>query len=113
MPRAVSVIEAKDRLDALPDEVAQRGDEVIVERQGEPAAVLVPFAADQEVVASRERQRRAHALALLERLAEGARVRHADLTFEQAEAIAEELSQAAIASLAERGEVTFERDRCR
>ena len=56
-------------------------------------------------------ERRAAALERLRRLQERVSARNLDLTEEQAEAIAEELSQAAIAGLVERGEISFERDR--
>lgn len=61
--------------------------------------------------AATDQERRAAALERLRRLQERVSARNLDLTEEQAEAIAEELSQAAIASLVERGEITFERDR--
>lgn len=58
-----------------------------------------------------EQSRRAAALERIRRLQARVSARNQDLTAEQAEAIAEELSQAAVRSLAERGEVTFVRDR--
>ena len=56
------------------------------------------------------KQRRAEALVRIQRLQGRVSARNRDLTAEQAEAIAEELSQAALKSLRERGEVSFERD---
>ena len=58
-----------------------------------------------------EQRRRAAALERIRSLQARVSARNQDLTAEQAEAIAEELSQAAIGSLAERGELAFERDR--
>jgi len=55
--------------------------------------------------------RRAQAFERIERLQERVSARNLDLTEEQAEAIAEELSQAAIASLIERGAIRFEPDK--
>ncbi len=55
-------------------------------------------------------QRRAEALARIRRLQERVSARNRNLTTEQAEAVAEELSQAAIKSLRERGDISFERD---
>ena len=55
-------------------------------------------------------QRRLAALDRIRRLQARVSARNADLTPEQAEAIAEELSQAAVERLRERGEVSFERD---
>lgn len=56
------------------------------------------------------RQRRAEALERIQRLQARVSARNRDLTPEQAEAVAEELSQAAIKSLTARGEISFERD---
>ena len=58
-----------------------------------------------------DQQRRAEALERLRRLREQVAARNPDLTLEQAEAIAEEITQAAIASMVERGDISFERDR--
>ena len=58
-----------------------------------------------------EQERRAEARERLRRLHERVAARNQDLTEEQAEAIAEEIVQAAIARMVERGEISFERDR--
>ncbi len=59
---------------------------------------------------SETRQRRAEALERIRRLQERVSARNRNLTAEQAEAVAEKLSQAAIKTLRERGEISFERD---
>ncbi len=59
---------------------------------------------------SKTSQGRAESLERIQRLQEQVSARNRDLTPERAETIAEELSQAAIKRLQERGEVTFERD---
>lgn len=56
------------------------------------------------------KQRRAEALERIQRLQEQVSARNRDMTPEQAEAVAEELSQDAIRSLRERGHISFERD---
>lgn len=60
---------------------------------------------------SQTRQRRAEALKRIQHLQARVSARNRDLTPERADAIAEELSQAAIKSLKARGEVSFKRDR--
>lgn len=57
-----------------------------------------------------KRLRRIEALDRIQRLQSRVSARNRDLTAEQAEAIAEELSQASIERLKERGKITFERD---
>lgn len=57
------------------------------------------------------RQRPTDALERIQHLKAMVNERNKDLTAAEAEAIAEELSQAAIESLKERGEISFERDK--
>lgn len=113
MPKAVSATEAKNRLGSLLAYVAEQGDDVVVESQGKPKAVLISFAAYQEVLALREQKRRADALERLRRLEEriADRNRDSDLTEEEAVALADRISHEIIDDMAERGELTFERDR--
>ncbi|MDQ3654146.1 MAG: hypothetical protein M3457_03570 [Chloroflexota bacterium] len=56
------------------------------------------------------KQPRAEALERIQRLQERVSARNRDMTAEQAEAVAEELSQDAIRSMRERGDISFERD---
>lgn len=111
MLRTVSALEAKNRLGALLGYVADEGDEVIVESRGKPKAVLMSYAAFEEVQELREAKRRADALARLRALQERVSARNGELALEQAEAIAEELSQEALRRMAARGDTAFERDR--
>jgi prevent-host-death family protein len=113
MPKAVSATEAKNRLGALLGYVVDQHDEVIVENQGKPKAVLMSFTAFKEVEALRADKRRAEALANLRRLE--LRIadhnRGSDLTEEEAHALADAISHEIVDDLAGRGEVAFERDR--
>ncbi len=54
MPKAVSATEAKNRLGALLGYVTEQQDEVIVESQGKPKAVLLSYAAYQDIELLRE-----------------------------------------------------------
>jgi prevent-host-death family protein len=112
MPKAVSATEAKNRFGSLIGYVTEQQDEVIVESQGKPKAVLLSYAAYQEIEQLREEKRRADALASLRDLGERIATanRNSDLSEEAIDALAEEISQDAITRLVERGELTFERD---
>lgn len=112
MPTTVSANEAKTRLDALLGDVDDRGDEVIVERHGRPTAVLMSYAAYEEVRALREREQRrqAEAVARLLALEERVAAQNQDITEEEAIALADQLSHEMIDDMAARGEITFERD---
>ena len=111
MPKTVSATEAKNRLGALLGYVTEQGDDVIVENRGRPEAVIMSYAAYEEVQALREQKRRADALDRLRALRERVIARNGEMSFEEAEALAEEVTQEALRRLVARGEVRFERDR--
>ena len=107
MTKTISTSDIGERLAELLDSVAG-GDEVVLERQGEPAFVIVR-AADLEAL--RETQQRWEAFERLEAVRRRVRARNQDLTDEQAEELADRAAHDAIDSLAERGVLRFERDR--
>ena len=109
MSTPISATELTAQLDSVLRRV-EAGDEVIVEGDGQPRAVLISFAAFQDVLAMRERQRKLDVLDRLNDLRERVSARNGDLSFEQAEEIAEEITQAALQRMVERGEIQFERD---
>ena len=77
-----------------------------------PETTTSPTESTEEQASAADQRRRAmEAWEQLQRLRERVSARNQDLTDEQIEALAEELSQAAIARLVERGEISFERDR--
>lgn len=110
MPKTVSAHEAKNRLGSLFGYVNDQDDEVIVENHGKPKAVIMSYAAYEEVQALREQKRRADALERLRRLHERVAARNQDLTEDDAIAIADRVSHELIDDLAARGEITFDRD---
>lgn len=110
MPKTVSAHEAKNRFGSLLGYVSEQGDEVIVERRGEPTAVLMSIAAFEAIQALREEKRRADALAQLRQLHEDIAARNQDLSEEEAIELADRISHELIDRMAERGEITFERD---
>lgn len=110
MPNAVSSNEAKQRWGALLARVAEQGDEVVVEHHGKPKAVIISFAAYQEVQALREQQRRTDILDRLRTLQERLSTRNRDVTEDQAMALADRFSHELIDDLATEGKLVFERD---
>lgn len=109
MARTVSAAEAKNHFGAMMEAVRE-GENVIVQRHGKPEMVMIAYDAYEQTEEMRKLQKRADALARLEALRERVQARNSDLTDEQAEEIAEEISLEALRRLAERGEITFERD---
>ena len=110
MPKTVSANEAKNRLGSLLGYVSDEGDEVIVETYGKPRAVIMSYAAYQEVQALRGQKQRADALERLRRLHERTAARNQDLTDEAAIEIADRVAHELIDEAADRGEMRFERD---
>lgn len=112
MPMTVSANDAKNRFGSLLAHVNDTpGGEVIVERHGHPRAVLISYDAYEEVQTLRQEKRRAEAREILRELQTQAEALNQDLSEEEAIALAEEISMAALQRMADRGEISFERDR--
>ena len=107
MPRTVSASEAKNRLGSIIGWVVTNDDEVIVESHGELTVVVISFDEYQKLKEMREQARRHEALARLEKLRERVQARNTDLTDEEADAIADEITRGAIDSLVKKGKVKF------
>jgi hypothetical protein len=90
--------------------LASKGQEVILERDGQAKAVVMSPEAYAEVQRLRDAERRRLAGEELFRLREEVRSRNRDLSEEQAEEIAGNVIRDAVDSLAERGALVFERD---
>ncbi|HEV2108204.1 MAG TPA: type II toxin-antitoxin system Phd/YefM family antitoxin [Thermomicrobiales bacterium] len=113
MSRVVTATEAKNRLGALLEAVAEHQDEVIVESHGRARAVILPVDAYEEFQALRDQKRRTDAIARLDQLNKRIEMANRDSgwTDDEAIAIADAISHEIINRVAERGELTFERDR--
>jgi len=96
MPKTISVSEAKNQLSAVLDWAVENGDEVVIESRGEPKVAILSYAEYQEFLAFREQARRKEALRQLEELAERMWAQNADLSDEEVEELAEEISQETI-----------------
>jgi len=110
VPKTVSALEAKNRLGSLLGYVSEQGDEVIVQNHGKPKAVIMSYAAYEEVQELRGQKQRTDALERLRTLHSRTAARNHDLTEEEAIAIADRVSHELIDAAAVRGDITFERD---
>jgi prevent-host-death family protein len=108
MPRTVSVSEAKNKLSAMLQWAVEQGDEIVVESRGEPKAVIMPYAEYEELLLLREKARRRAALLQMEALAERVQARNADLSPEEAQQLAQEISEETIQRLVEDEKVRFQ-----
>ena len=110
MTRSVSATEAKAKLADLMRWAVKTGDDVIIQSRGYPQVVIVPFKEYEEIQALKERARRAAAVARLQELAREVQAQNEGITVEEADAIADEITRAAIDQLIAKGVVRFERD---
>ena len=108
MPKTISVSEAKNQLSAVLDGAVENGDEVVIESRGEPKVAILSYAEYQEFLAFKEQARRKEALRQLEELAERMWARNADLSDEEVEELAEEISQETIQRMIKKGKVRFQ-----
>lgn len=108
MPKTVSVSEAKNKLSAMLQWAVEQGDEIVVESRGEPKAVILPYEEYEELLLFREKTRRHAALQQLEALAARVQTRNADLGPEEAEELAEEISQETLQRMVKEGKVRFQ-----
>lgn len=98
MATTMTAQEAKEHLDALMDRASEGFDDVIVERDGEPRAVIVSFSDFQAMVELRA-ARREQAVADLRRISEEVSSRNQDLTDDQIEELANRASREATDSI--------------
>ncbi len=108
MPKTVSVSEAKNQLSAVMEWAVESGEEVIIESRGEPKVAILSYAEYQEFLALREQARRREVFQQLEELAKKVRARNADLTTEEAEQLADEISRETIQRMVNEGKITFQ-----
>lgn len=109
MLRTVTATEAKAKLADLMKWAMKTGDSVLVQSRGNPQVVIVPFSEYEELQRAKERNRRAEAMARLQAYARENQTLNQDMTSEAAEELAEETTTEAIAQLAAKGRIHFER----
>ena len=93
--KTVSATEAKNRLGALIGEVANGSGAIAIERHGHPSVIVVSAEEWAEVTEMRERLRRKEAWEQLMEIAREVSARNADLTQEEADALADEIGNEA------------------
>ncbi len=108
MPKTVSVSEAKNQLSAVMDWVVENGNEVVIESRGEPKVAILSYAEYQEFLAFREQARRREALRQLEELARRMQARNADLSAEEVEQLADELTRETLQRMEAEGKISFQ-----
>ncbi len=114
MARTVTASEVEQQWGSLLESVGDEGEEVIVERDGEATAALIPIAAYEEIVSLREEQRRHDIDARIAALERSIGDRNRDLSDEEITALAvragREMREETIAELVAAGKISLERD---
>jgi prevent-host-death family protein len=108
MPKTISASEAKTRFGEMVAWAQDNQDDIIVESRGRPNAVIISFEEYQRILDLRERARREEALARLERLRQRVSARNQDLSDEEIESTADELSREAVTNLIRKGKISYQ-----
>ncbi len=101
MPRTVSSSEVQNNFGAMLQWAEDNNDEVVVERRGKPAGVIIAYEDYKEVVRLREQERRRKVFARMEAIRKEVAKRTPDLTAEEAYRLAgfsEDVIQQTLAS---------------
>jgi len=108
MPKTISVSVAKNELSAMLEWAVKNRDGVIVESYGQPKAVILSYADYQTYLSLQEKERRRAAIARLQELAIQNRARNRDLSPDEAEQLADQITRDTIDRMVEEGKVTFQ-----
>jgi prevent-host-death family protein len=108
MRKTVSVSEAKNQLSAVMDWAVESGEEVVIESRGEPKVVILSYKEYQEFLVLKEQARRKEALRQLEELAARMQARNADMSAEEVEQLADEITRETIQRMEMEGKITFQ-----
>jgi len=106
--KTVSVSEAKNQLSAVMEWAVENPGGVVIESRGRPKVAVLSYAEYQEFLALREQARRKEALRQLEELAERMWARNSDLSDEEVEELAEEISHETMERMVKEGKVRFQ-----
>ena len=82
--------------------------EVVIESRGEPKVVMLSYGEYQEFLALKEQARRKEALRQLEELAARMQTRNADMSAEEVEQLADEITRETIQRMEMEGKITFQ-----
>lgn len=84
MPRVVASSEVQNNFGSILRWAEEHGEDVVVERRGRPAAVIISYAAYEEIERLRQEQRTRQALAAIRQVREQVQARVKELTADEA-----------------------------
>ena len=106
--KTASVSETRQQLSSFLNLVKGEQEDVVIQNRGRAEAVLIPFTDYELLQKARERRRRRQAIEELERIALEVGGRNKDMSREEAEKIADEITREAIDNLVKQGKVKFQ-----
>lgn len=108
MSKKVSVSEARKSLSSILQWIVDSSEVVTVESRGKPKVAILSYTEYQEFLAFREQARRKEALRQLQELMERMWARNADLTSDEVEQLADEISRETIQRMIDEGKIFFQ-----
>jgi prevent-host-death family protein len=108
--RTVSSSEAQNQFGELVNWIVNNRGEVVVKRRGEPEIAMISFDEYKETQQIKEQWRRDEALAKLRKVRERVSARFKDMSQEEIDQIANDISREAVESLVKKGAIRFESD---
>ncbi len=108
MPKTVSVSEAKNRLSEVLEWAVENGEEVIIESRGQPKVAILSYTEYQAFLALREQERRREVFRQMEELAKRMQARNADLSAEEVEQLADEITRETMQRMEAEGKIKFQ-----
>jgi prevent-host-death family protein len=108
MTKTISVSEAKNSLSAILDWAVENDDSVVIASRGEPKAVILPYEGYEEYLALKEQARRREALRQLRELSEKIWASTSELSDDEVDQLAEEISQETFQRMIAEGKVQFQ-----
>ena len=108
MSKKVSVSAARKSLSSILQWIVDSSEVVTVESRGKPKVAILSYTEYQEFLAFREQARRKEALRQLQELMERMWARNADLTPDEVEQLADEISRETIQRMIDEGKIFFQ-----
>ena len=105
----ISISEAREQFSAVVKLAKQGKQDVVIENRGRPEAVIIPYSDYEVLQQARENERRKKAIQALQRIADEVGSRNKDMSEEEANGLADEITREAIDSMVKKGTVRFQK----
>jgi prevent-host-death family protein len=107
--KTVSISEAREQFSAVVKLAQQGKEDVVIENRGRPEAVIISYSDYEVLQQARENERRKKAIQALQRIADEVGSRNKDMSEEEADRVADEITREAIDNMVKKGTVSFQK----